>query len=326
MLDSRLLLVEPLFREADHSTRRFRCGERLTLLTLLIGVALVMFLSLSPGSYGVRGSAPQDLVNLAHRNVQPVRAQRSLPIPPVQVWRPMQPPRAREFIHPVLAWQSVFPSKARQSLLQAVNEPVGPVESTPAEEEPAEEPERLDGMVMHWNIDKGYGFIMSAEGEKLFCHLTSVIYGNVRNVHKVSAHPCAGDRVKYIKHFDEKKQTFLAKNVTVVEANRRGHHGEVDDEMLVAPWGELNGVVTHWNAKKGFGFIAPEGKNDELFVHLASLVGMSRLMVNDTVSYNVQFNERSGKDECIDVRLDRDRLLAKKAPAKKAKKAPAQAR
>lgn len=57
------------------------------------------------------------------------------------------------------------------------------------------------------------------------------------------------------------------------------------------------GTVKFFNATKGFGFIAPDGGGDDVFVHVSALQnnGIHSLNEGDKVSFNTAVNQRSGK-------------------------------
>lgn len=57
------------------------------------------------------------------------------------------------------------------------------------------------------------------------------------------------------------------------------------------------GTVKFFNATKGFGFIAPEGGGDDVFVHITALqrAGLDSLNEGDKVQFNTAVNQRSGK-------------------------------
>jgi CspA family cold shock protein len=57
------------------------------------------------------------------------------------------------------------------------------------------------------------------------------------------------------------------------------------------------GTVKFFNATKGFGFIAPDGGNKDVFVHASALeaAGMRSLNEGDRVSFDVQPDARGSK-------------------------------
>ena len=57
------------------------------------------------------------------------------------------------------------------------------------------------------------------------------------------------------------------------------------------------GTVKFFNTTKGFGFIAPDGGGDDVFIHITALqrAGLAGLNEGDKVEFNTAVNERSGK-------------------------------
>ena len=57
------------------------------------------------------------------------------------------------------------------------------------------------------------------------------------------------------------------------------------------------GTVKFFNTTKGFGFIAPEGGGDDVFVHITALqrAGLDGLNEGDKVQFNTAVNDRTGK-------------------------------
>ncbi len=57
------------------------------------------------------------------------------------------------------------------------------------------------------------------------------------------------------------------------------------------------GTVKFYNDQKGFGFIAPEGGGNDVFVHATALerAGLSGLREGQKVSYETEVDRRSGK-------------------------------
>lgn len=60
------------------------------------------------------------------------------------------------------------------------------------------------------------------------------------------------------------------------------------------------GVVKKYNSDKGFGFIVPQGTNQDLFVLRTDVLGGS-LQAGDKVNFDEGFNERTGKPKAVNV-------------------------
>jgi CspA family cold shock protein len=58
------------------------------------------------------------------------------------------------------------------------------------------------------------------------------------------------------------------------------------------------GTVKFFDANKGFGFIAPEGANQDVFVHISAVerAGLHSLTEGQKVSFEVVMDRRSGKN------------------------------
>ena len=63
------------------------------------------------------------------------------------------------------------------------------------------------------------------------------------------------------------------------------------------------GTVKWFNTEKGYGFIAPEGGGDDVFVHISAVQasGLTGLSDNAKVEYEVQVDERRGKSSAVNL-------------------------
>ena len=83
---------------------------------------------------------------------------------------------------------------------------------------------------------------------------------------------------------------------------RRGKLVKPEAAVAAAPL--TFGVVLRWNSEKGFGFIAPDGGGEDVFVHCTSIIqGRTELPQDARVSYRLQFDKRAGKERAEQVRL-----------------------
>ncbi len=64
------------------------------------------------------------------------------------------------------------------------------------------------------------------------------------------------------------------------------------------------GIVKWFNQKKGYGFIAPEGEDKDVFVHITAVqaAGLKRLDEDQEVSFEVE--EVDGRKSAINIKVD----------------------
>ncbi|AWB49040.1 cold-shock protein [Gemmobacter aquarius] len=65
-----------------------------------------------------------------------------------------------------------------------------------------------------------------------------------------------------------------------------------------------NGTVKWFNATKGFGFIAPEGGQKDVFVHISALerAGLRGLNDGQAVTYDLE-RDRNGRESATNLAL-----------------------
>ena len=65
-----------------------------------------------------------------------------------------------------------------------------------------------------------------------------------------------------------------------------------------------NGTVKWFNDAKGFGFIAPDGGGQDIFVHISAVerAGLTGLKDNQKVTYDVEAG-RDGRQSAINLKL-----------------------
>ena len=65
------------------------------------------------------------------------------------------------------------------------------------------------------------------------------------------------------------------------------------------------GTVKFYNDQKGYGFIAPDGGGNDVFVHATALerAGLTGLRKNQKVSFETEVDRRSGKTAVSTIKL-----------------------
>jgi cold shock protein len=65
------------------------------------------------------------------------------------------------------------------------------------------------------------------------------------------------------------------------------------------------GTVKFFNAQRGYGFIAPEGGDADVFVHISAVeqAGMSTLREGQRVSFDVVTDQRRGKTSAQNLKV-----------------------
>ncbi|OIQ29536.1 cold-shock protein [Phaeobacter sp. B1627] len=65
-----------------------------------------------------------------------------------------------------------------------------------------------------------------------------------------------------------------------------------------------NGTVKWFNSTKGYGFIAVEGRSNDVFVHISAVErsGLTGLADGQAVTFEIQ-SGRDGRDSAVDLQL-----------------------
>ena len=67
--------------------------------------------------------------------------------------------------------------------------------------------------------------------------------------------------------------------------------------------GSIKGIVKWYNARKGYGFITPEDKSDDVFVHAITLkdCGLNKLYTGSEVTFEVDQDEKGKRAKNLKV-------------------------
>jgi CspA family cold shock protein len=79
-----------------------------------------------------------------------------------------------------------------------------------------------------------------------------------------------------------------------------------DETQLGRGYSMESGTVKFYNDQKGYGFIAPDNGNKDVFVHATALerAGIHGLAEGQKVSFDTEVDQRSGKTAVASIQLD----------------------
>ncbi|MGV8979147.1 MAG: cold-shock protein [Cellulomonas sp.] len=160
-----------------------------------------------------------------------------------------------------------------------------------------------DGTVSWYDAGKGFGFVTpDSGGEDAFVHVRALAGG--------LAELSEGDRVTFdVAESDKGPQ---ARNVQLVGGSARRGAPAAARGRSVSPRSSATarasdgsvrggaGVVTRYDAERGFGFIAPDAGGVDLFVHVSVVRGAESLQEGDRVRYTVRQSDRGPQADGVE--------------------------
>lgn len=128
----------------------------------------------------------------------------------------------------------------------------------------------MKGIVRWFSMTKRYGFIVPADGSKdVFVHINDVKDAGLKKLNE-------GDRVEY-ETGEGKGGGKCAKHIRMVAASSNE-----------SSFGQHEGTVRWFDAKKGYGFITTDVGGTDIFVHLTIVqqAGLETLVEGERLSFD----------------------------------------
>jgi CspA family cold shock protein len=150
------------------------------------------------------------------------------------------------------------------------------------QDSPSVTPSVVDAEVLWFNADKGFGFVKLSDGTEAYLHIRVLEAAGGRDLP-------AGTHLKVTVEERARGRQVL-KVLEGAARSPRTPAGERRSEDLVAQSNtqqESEGTVKWYNPEKGFGFIAPENGENDVFVHATALTrsGLSVLIEGQKVVF-----------------------------------------
>lgn len=152
------------------------------------------------------------------------------------------------------------------------------------------EGQRYTGRVKKYLADKGFGFIaLPDDGADVFVHQSSLI-GGIRSL-------AVDQTVNFLLTLRNDKETA---SEVKGESNQTQSHAPNSHKPRP---GFQVGTIKWFNSQKAFGFIIPEDKLKDVFVHVDQIEGQRMLYEHDQVEFRLEVNESTGKRTALNVRV-----------------------
>jgi cold shock protein len=159
------------------------------------------------------------------------------------------------------------------------------------------------GTVKWYDPEKGFGFIeQDGGGQDIFVHRSAVGYEGLNE----------GDRVEFEVGYGQKGANAVGVSVTEKSAlparprrsafdggvGRSGGFAAPPADVSGLP--QLAGVVKRYDAEKGYGFIAQDGGDEDVFVHRSAL-GFEEVAPGDRVEFRLGRGPKGARAEQVRV-------------------------
>lgn len=135
----------------------------------------------------------------------------------------------------------------------------------------------VDAEVLWFNASKGFGFVKLSDGTEAYLHIRVLEVAG-------GPHVSEGTSLKVVVEQGSRgRQVVQVLEISDPIAKTPSHRGRADEP--VAPTSEQGATVKWYNPEKGFGFIAPENGEKDVFVNATALTraGLSALVEGQKV-------------------------------------------
>ena len=146
----------------------------------------------------------------------------------------------------------------------------------------------VDAEVIWFNASKGFGFVKLSDGTEVYLHARVLEAAGSRDVSE-------GSRLKVTVEDNPRGRQVqqILETINQVE-NTPAHARRVEASAETGGQLESEGTVKWYNPEKGFGFIAADGGEKDVFVHATALefAGISNLAEGDKVSFVLEDDKK----------------------------------
>jgi CspA family cold shock protein len=150
----------------------------------------------------------------------------------------------------------------------------------------------ISAEVLWFNAVKGFGFVKLSDGREIFLPIRVLEAAGSRDISE-------GTNLKVILG-ETPRGTQV---VEVVEIGEPSATGAIQAEMTTTGAQEIGGTVKWYNSEKGFGFIAPDSDEKDVFVHASVLTRAGIAMLAEGQKVFIECGPGKKGSEVRSIRL-----------------------
>lgn len=161
--------------------------------------------------------------------------------------------------------------------------------------------EKIESQVKWYNPEKGYGFLLSSDGESdIFMHFSVLDAAGCRRVEEGDTIVCeVGPGPKGLQVMKVLEVKFTHREPRAMAMFFGAKHPPMDLDALE----EVDGYIKWFNPLKGFGFICEEKTGKEIFLHASILrmLGLESIEPGIYVRAKVSISERGREARTLQI-------------------------